>query len=306
MALRDQPYLPLYIKDIMTDEKLVLCSAASHGVYLRLLCILHKQETYGLLPLKQKYKQTESKFINFASLLVTQMPFKQEVIEAGLRDLSDEDVIQMTDDTLGQKRMLRDGALSLVRAEAGSKGGKSLKIKDNDTDKQTVKQKRSKSVSKNTSKSEANTANAIGIGIDNNTKKGVLPEWVPKERFELYNKSRNKKIKPASMELFLDKLQKLAKESSCSPDDILKQSIEMGWEGIFPLKSDKPKNQGRAPIESSPYEICNRCGAEVRKEDFTTISGKRCCIKCPEFKTRDSAEVARVHEMIAGIGKKMS
>jgi len=47
MALRDQPYLPLYVQDFLTDEKLMECSAETTGVYIRLLCILHKQKEYG-------------------------------------------------------------------------------------------------------------------------------------------------------------------------------------------------------------------------------------------------------------------
>lgn len=56
MALRDQPYMPLYVQDVLTDEKLLNCSAIAHGIYLRLLCILHKQETYGILRINKKYK----------------------------------------------------------------------------------------------------------------------------------------------------------------------------------------------------------------------------------------------------------
>ena len=43
MALRDQPYLPLYIHDIMVDEKLNECCAATHGIYIKgLMCLMHK------------------------------------------------------------------------------------------------------------------------------------------------------------------------------------------------------------------------------------------------------------------------
>ena len=42
MALRDQPYLPLYVQDFLTDEKLAECSAMATGVYIRLMCIMHK------------------------------------------------------------------------------------------------------------------------------------------------------------------------------------------------------------------------------------------------------------------------
>lgn len=126
MARKDRPYLPLYIQDILTDEKLIECSAQAHGVYLRLMCILHKQEKYGLLCLKQKYKQNESKFENFASMLARQMPFAQEIIQTSLQELAEEGVISIDGETLFQKRMVRDGELSLVRAEIGKTGGSNV------------------------------------------------------------------------------------------------------------------------------------------------------------------------------------
>lgn len=64
MALRNQPYFPLYVQDFMTDEKLNECSAKANGIYIRLMCIMHKSEEYGTILLKQKYKQNESKSEN--------------------------------------------------------------------------------------------------------------------------------------------------------------------------------------------------------------------------------------------------
>ncbi len=47
MALRNQPYLPLFVQDYLTDEKLNECSAQSQGVYIKIMCLMHKSETYG-------------------------------------------------------------------------------------------------------------------------------------------------------------------------------------------------------------------------------------------------------------------
>ena len=35
MALRNQPYIPLYVQDFLTDEKLNQCSPASQGIYIK-------------------------------------------------------------------------------------------------------------------------------------------------------------------------------------------------------------------------------------------------------------------------------
>ena len=129
MALRDQPYIPLYVQDFMTDEKLSECSAESTGVYIRVMCIMHKSQEYGTVLLKQKDKQNPSKIKNFAVKLHRLMPYSVDVIERSLAELVDEEVLTIEGDVLMQRRMVKDGILSQIRANAGSKGGKAAKGK---------------------------------------------------------------------------------------------------------------------------------------------------------------------------------
>ena len=124
MSLRNQPYIPLYVQDFITDERLNECSAAANGVYIRLMCLMHKSEEYGTILLKQKDKQNESKVKNFACKLVKNMPFTVEEIFEGLTELIEENVVQIEDDKLIQKRMVKDNYISEIRSSAGSKGGK--------------------------------------------------------------------------------------------------------------------------------------------------------------------------------------
>ena len=129
MALRSQPYIPLYVQDFMTDEKLSECSAESTGVYIRVMCIMHKSQEYGTVLLKQKDKQNPSKIKNFAVKLHRLMPYSVDVIERSLTELVDEEVLTIEGDVLMQRRMVRDGNISLIRANAGSKGGKTAQGK---------------------------------------------------------------------------------------------------------------------------------------------------------------------------------
>lgn len=124
MALRDQPYLPLYVQDFLTDEKLAECSAQSTGVYIRLMCLMHKSSQYGCILLKQKDKQNENTVQNFAVKLARQMPYTVDVIAAALEELLEEEVIQIDGDMLLQKRMVKDASLSDTRSAAGKKGKK--------------------------------------------------------------------------------------------------------------------------------------------------------------------------------------
>ena len=155
MALRDQPYIPLYVQDFLTDEKLMLCSAAAHGVYIRLLCIMHKSKEYGKLCLHRKFmngslphqngKQNsgkieanelaKSKHIQefatmFASHLSVLMLFDAKIIQDSLVELLDAEVIRLDEYMIIQKRMVKDGEISLKRAVSGQKGGFSKNKKD--------------------------------------------------------------------------------------------------------------------------------------------------------------------------------
>ena len=123
------PYLPLYVQDFLTDEKLIECSAESTGVYIRLLCIMHKAQEYGTILLKQKDKQNGSTLLDFASKLSKQMPWDTATILRGLTELVSEGVITIEGDTLFQNRMVKDGKVSDARASAGKKGGQKSRQK---------------------------------------------------------------------------------------------------------------------------------------------------------------------------------
>ena len=129
MALRDQPYLPLYVQDFLTDEKLLECSAESTGVYIRLMCFMHKSERYGTVTLRPKDKTESDTLGSFAQKLGRMMPYETEVIERSLRELTDEGVLAVDGDTLYQKRMVRDAELSDIRANSGKKGAEKTNSK---------------------------------------------------------------------------------------------------------------------------------------------------------------------------------
>jgi hypothetical protein len=129
MALRNQPYIPLYVQDFITDEKLIECSALATGVYIRIMCAMHKSEQYGIILLKQKYKQTTSTHKNFALQLAKQLPYDVATIETGLIELLSEKVIYIDGDSLIQKRMVKDNQVSEQRALAGGLGGKKTQSK---------------------------------------------------------------------------------------------------------------------------------------------------------------------------------
>lgn len=128
MALRNQPYIPLYVQDYLTDEKLNMCSYSTQGVYIKLMCVMHKSEEYGTILLKQKDKQNLSTIENFAYKVAKLLPIPVNVLIESIQELVDEGVLQITDTKLSQKRMVRDNEISDKRARAGFEGGKKTQL----------------------------------------------------------------------------------------------------------------------------------------------------------------------------------
>lgn len=119
--------MPLYVQDFMTDEKLANCTAESTGVYIRMMCLMHKSQEYGKIILRDKFKIKSKSLANFSTMLMRQMPYSFEEIERSLEELVNEGVVVVDGDTLYQPRMVRDGELSDARSKAGSAGGKATK-----------------------------------------------------------------------------------------------------------------------------------------------------------------------------------
>ena len=64
-----------------------------------------------------------------------------------------------------------------------------------------------------------------------------LPGWVPGKEWEEFEESRRKVRKPmtdAARRLTIGKLAKL-REAGNDPGKVLEQSVERGWQGVFPL-----------------------------------------------------------------------
>ena len=141
MALRDQPYFPLYVQDYLTDEKLNICSWSTQGIYIKILCILHKQNEYGTILFKQNDKQTFSTSLDFASILIRLLPCQMDEMVKALDELIENGVLIIEGNKLYQKRMVKDGKTSIARSIAGKSGGGNpilLKQKDKQKDKQNT------------------------------------------------------------------------------------------------------------------------------------------------------------------------
>ncbi len=171
MARTDDPYLPLYVDDWMNNLKLKECTPSAHGLMISIMCLMHKSQKYGVLELKQKYKQNESKIKNFASYLHKMTSFDVEDINLSLSELIENEVLIIEEDFLISRRMVKDAELSTKRSISGSQKGKQ-------NDKQNNEQITNQITNNKEAKEPANAGigNGIGNGFVNRDREGVGEE----------------------------------------------------------------------------------------------------------------------------------
>lgn len=137
MALTNQPYFPLYVKDWMTSTNLKYCSMEAHGLLINLMCLMHKSELYGQIILRDKFRtqfeesSAESAHSYFARQISVLLPWDFGAVTTYLKELLDENVLHISEHSLGivlfSERMVADGNLSKQRSSAGKRGGNKSK-----------------------------------------------------------------------------------------------------------------------------------------------------------------------------------
>ena len=202
--LRDQPYLPLYVQDFLTDEKLAECSAEATGVYIRLMCLMHKSEEYGVITLREKdfcrdicHGKTSGKQsgeINFFALKLTKhLPYSYDVILRSLEELSEERVLYIDGNNLCQKRMIHDAKISETRSKCGKKGAETTNNKFKKQTPKKEKETRNFAAAKSPANSENENEYEIHLSKsfkESNNKGGAgeneIEEIIPDDDFTIF------------------------------------------------------------------------------------------------------------------------
>ena len=219
MSLQNSPYLPLYVKDFMSDEKLAECSASANGVYIRLMCMLHKSDSYGKIILKEKYKTNSNACMNFASMLARHMPYTVEDIHDGLTELLDNEVVYIEGDYLFQPRMVKDGEISEKRAVAGKKGGEKTFCLSKTESKIEANTKIEEDVEKDKEVNKFSFLKELmGIGVE----RQIAEDWIKVRR--------NKKL--TQTETAFKKTKNEIERSGRCANDCITLCVERSWGGF--------------------------------------------------------------------------
>lgn len=109
-----------------------------------------------------------------------------------------------------------------------------------------------KKVSKAQSKPVENFDSIIQKSTESTELREALVEFVK------FRKLIKKPMTNKALELIISKLNKLG-SSNREKVEIINQSIERGWAGVFALRSDEPIQQGRygQPTQPNPYKLYN-------------------------------------------------
>lgn len=216
---REKPYLPLYVQDFISDERLRECSAMSVGVYIFVMCLMHKSDEYGAIVLKQRDKQSDNQILNFANKLDKHLPFGLEIIMNSLKELLLNEVLHIKLDTMYQRRMQKDGEISLKRASAGQKGG----IKSLGKGKKVAQ---ANDEASDEAKPQANRDIDIDNDIKDNLEVSVLDNTTKSNFIKISEIEKVSKVKIPTLEDFLNYL------SSIVPEDefeLIKKSAELKY-----------------------------------------------------------------------------
>ncbi len=130
MAIKDQPYLPLYVDDWMNNLKLKSCSIGAHGLMITIMCLMHKSNVYGKLLLRQKFEQVPRQKLGqkyrqldgFCYQIAKYTSFDLPDIMPLLTELIEEEVLVIEKNYLVSPRMVRDAEISARRSVSGKLG----------------------------------------------------------------------------------------------------------------------------------------------------------------------------------------
>src|SRR5260370_26598637 len=112
------PYFPFYPDDWLSDEKARLCSIAARGLWIDMLCLMHKCDRRGYLQQANGKPLTLEQLSRITSGCSTEEVgnLLQELITSGAASVNEHGVIF-------SRRMVRDEQLRVIRSEAARKEG---------------------------------------------------------------------------------------------------------------------------------------------------------------------------------------
>ncbi|MFG0247414.1 MAG: hypothetical protein ACF8OB_00900 [Phycisphaeraceae bacterium JB051] len=121
------PWWKCYSDDVLSDERLGVCSWNTKGLWMYMLCLMHKSDPRGMLPWHGPDRT--------ADRLAQTLGGSPNEIRQMLNELINEGVASMSDDGryIYSRRMVRDTKTSEARSKAARTGGGNPILRSTDT-----------------------------------------------------------------------------------------------------------------------------------------------------------------------------
>lgn len=245
------PSFQFYPNDWMGDIELQTCSLEARGLWLEILCLMHRSEPYGYIVIagqllsKNHFTQEQLKSNSIVKQLSNIFRIHLKRFLKLFKELEDNGVIRLNGDGYYSKRLIKEQQLREKRRAAGSLGGNPnlLNQKDNQGDNHevngVVQTKTTPSSSASSSPSPSNKKEKKQV-----KKESIfsLPDWVDKIAWDGYiemRKDKNYTLTDHALKLLVNKLA-IFKKDGFDLESLLNEATVRGWKSIF-LFDNQPK-----------------------------------------------------------------
>jgi len=110
------PFLQLFVDDWLAEERLRICSLAARGLWIDMLCLMHKNTRRGFLGQANGQPMTAEQLSRLTGCSPAEVAhLSQELLTAGVASANEQGMVF-------SRRMVRDEEIRQVRQSAGKKG----------------------------------------------------------------------------------------------------------------------------------------------------------------------------------------
>ena len=247
--------MPLYVRDLLSDERMRKCSAKAMGVLAVLAPMMHLAEEYGHYKLDAPLESGEELIPRLAKQLVRSMWFSKNIIETALSELIKAKLLVVYDDGVYNPDMVKSNELHEKRSKSGAMGYQA-KIQQKTaqaTEKavETVQvEEKSTEIKENSVQENSTRASNSAIELAKNFSSDpevtkLILEWLELRDARKMATTKNNLLKN------LEKLEYYAKNSNLGVKEYLSEVIRRGWGTFFTIQAEKTP----PPKEESSFSI---------------------------------------------------
>jgi len=240
-----RPSMQFYPADWRKDPQLQMCRMSTQGIWMNLLCLMWEAEIEGEITgnLNELCRVVGCEETEFKKFYIDIKRHKFGDIVGGVTDSN-------TEVTITCRRMKK----VFLERESGK-----------------VRQRRHRTRQRNEDVTPPSSTSSSSTPSTSKNKQVVFPENLQTEDFKTtwsawqqYRKEKRQALTPSTVKSQLKKLSKTPEQAVA----ILKQSIEMGWLGLFPLK-ETGGSEAKTKLFPISGKTCSRedCGLPAVYKD---------------------------------------